>query len=470
MRMSSRTCLAVITMFLVLSACATAPVAVPSASEEEGSLLVYLQPFPAEAERIRFTLERIAAVREDGAEIALPLALTEFRGADLKRQRLIAAGPVPPGEYAGLSIVVKQAALRREDGDASLLVPDAPVRLSLPFKAARRRSLVLSLAFNYAASIGKGFLFSPVFSAVIPDRPVLGATGYVTNFGSDTITIFDRKTMKVAGTVPTGRGPRMTAIDQARGRAYVALSADDAIEVIDMALGEVISRIKLNTGDDPRELALTPDGAVLLTANYGSHSVSVIDPVSLLEVGRVPAGQGPGSVLIDRSGRIAYVFNALSSNITMIDVPNRSVIRNVATEPEPLRGDFNRKGDRLTVIFARSPHLVVLDTVTMAVVRREVVGAGVSSIKIDPRTDFLILGKDREATIALYDPFTYVPAVVIPVGGGPAYLGIDAEENNLYVVVPERRAVQIVNLVSRKIVGEIDVSESPSWAVVMGER
>jgi YVTN family beta-propeller protein len=470
MRPHHRIGMVVFASALVLSACATSPVATRPASEEEGTLLVYLQPFPPEAGRIRFTLERVSAVREDGTETALPLALTEFRGADPRRQRLVASGPVAAGEYAGLSVLVKRASLRREDGDASLLVPDVPVRIDLSFKAVRKKSLVLSLAFNYDASIGKGFLFSPVFSAVIPDRPVLGATGYVTNFASDTITIFDKKTMQVAGTIATGHGPRMAAIDQVRSRAYVVVSADDAVEVVDMAQGDIISRVRLSTGDDPRELALTPDGTVLMTANYGSNTASIIDPISLVELARIAVGQGPGSVLIDRSGRRAYVFNTLSSSITVIDVQNRSKIATISTEPEPLRGDFNRKGDRLTIIFARSPYIVVLDTVSLTAVRREFVGAGVSTVKIDPRTDFLILGKDREATIAVYDPFSYTPADVIPVGGGAAHLGIDGDENNLYVAVPERKAVRVVSLVSRRIIGEIEVSDSPSWVVVMGER
>jgi len=262
----------------------------------------------------------------------------------------------------------------------------------------------------------------------------------------------------------------MAVIDQLRSKAYVAASADDAVEVIDMAQGEIISRIRLSTGDEPRELALTPDGTLLITANYASNTASIIDPVSLVELGRIAVGQGPGSVLIDRSGRRAFVFNTLSSSITVIDVQNRSKIATFSTEPEPLRGDFNRKGDRLTVIFARSPYVVVLDTVSLTAVRREFVGAGVSTIKIDPRTDFLILGKGREATIAVYDPFSYTPADIIPVGGSAEHLGIDGDENNLYVVVPERKVVRVVSLVSRRVIGEIEVSESPSWVVVMGER
>ena len=41
---------------------------------------------------------------------------------------------------------------------------------------------------------------------------------------------------------------------------------------------EEIARVRLRPGDEPRELALAPDGRVLLVANGGSSSVSFVDP------------------------------------------------------------------------------------------------------------------------------------------------------------------------------------------------
>jgi len=68
------------------------------------------------------------------------------------------------------------------------------------------------------------------------------------------------------------------ALDQRTKRAYVALSGEDEVDVIDVANGEVVDRIKLSGGDRPRELALTPDGRTLLVVNTGSNTVSIIDP------------------------------------------------------------------------------------------------------------------------------------------------------------------------------------------------
>jgi hypothetical protein len=49
-------------------------------------------------------------------------------------------------------------------------------------------------------------------------------------------------------------------------------------------------------------------------------------------------------------------------------------------------------------------------------------------------------------------------------------MAIDNETNNLYLIVPERKVLMVVNLVTRKLVAEIDINERPSWVTVMGEQ
>src|SRR5512144_3164652 len=70
---------------------------------EEGEVFVYVQPFPQEAERLRFNLEGISAVQQDGTEIPLSLLFNKFEAPDVRRQRLVASGILPPGMYRGLS-------------------------------------------------------------------------------------------------------------------------------------------------------------------------------------------------------------------------------------------------------------------------------------------------------------------------------------------------------------------------------
>jgi len=437
---------------------------------DEGEVFVYLQPFPLQAERLKFKIEGLWALRSDGTKEELPLVLTDLSGAVVKRQRLFASGHLTPGSYRGFVVKAVKAVLSRDEGDADLLLPEEPVVIEFPFTVVRRKALLVTMSLPYPDVVIGGFRFSPSFVPSIPERPLLGLTGYVTNRDSHTITVFDKRAGLADAVIETDRGPAAICLDARARRAYVALSGEDAVDVIDMLNGEIIHRIQLSTGDRPEDVVLTSDGRTLLTVNTGSDSVSFIDPASLREDEKVRVGNGPRSIVIDPAGKRAFVFNNVSSSISVIDLQKKTVLVNIGTEPGPLRGQFNRKGDRLYVYYENSPYLVVFDPISFSVVRRLLVGPGVSSLKVDTTNDFFYLGRKNDDFVEVYDPFSLLPGDVIRVGGGAGYMTIDGEGNNLLAVLPDQKRLVIVNKVSRKIVSEIDIGDGATRVVVMGEK
>jgi YVTN family beta-propeller protein len=452
------------------SGCAGVSSVVKPPLEQEGEVFVYIEPFPQEAERLRFQLEELSAVRGDGTTVPLSLSLREFKRSDMGRQRLVASGRLSPGRYSGLSFRAKDATLRTEEGEAALLVSVEPLRVDFPFDIVRKKAVVLDLSLKYSESVKDRLRFTPSFSVVIPSRPLTTLTGYVTNHDSQTITVFDKRSGRVAGVIPTGNGPLGMALDQKLAKAYVALSGDDAIDQMDVTDGNMIKRLNLTIGDRPREMALTPDGRFLLTVNAGSSSVSIVDTLSLIEVNRITVGNDPRSVLIDPLGRRAYVFNTVSNTVTVIDIANKAAAAVISTEPGPIRGQFNRKGDRLYVIYEGNPYLTVIDPFSLSAIQRTFVGPGASSLKVNTTTDMIYLGRKHDSVVEVYDPFSLMPGDFIVVNSGVDYLTIDGEENNLIAVLPDKGTVTAVNLISKKVVFEIDVGDNASWVTMMGER
>ncbi len=108
-----------------------------------------------------------------------------------------------------------------------------------------------------------------------------------------------------------------------------------------MNTGDVLDRTRVSPGDRPREVALTADGLTLVSVNTGSSSVSFFDAPSLTRKERVDVGSGPGSLLVDASGR-AFVFNTLSNSISVIDISSRRLVGTISTDSAPLRGSSTR--------------------------------------------------------------------------------------------------------------------------------
>ena len=190
--------------------------------------------------------------------------------------------------------------------------------------------------------------------------------------------------------------------------------------MIDVTAVEVIDKINLSLGDHPQEMAITPDGKFLVTANTGSNTASIIDLFSLTEVSRVRVGNGPNSVLMDPSGRRAYVFNTLSNTISVIDMGAKALVTNISTDPSPLRGQFNRRGDRFYVINEIYAYLTVVDPFSLSILKRASVSAGLSAIKVDTNTDLIYLGSMRSPVVDIYNPSTYFPIDYVRAGAGIA--------------------------------------------------
>jgi YVTN family beta-propeller protein len=462
--------LLIVFLALLPSGCTVLPSTLKPALEDEGELFVYLQPVPEAAGKLKFTLGGLSLMAADGREIPLLLALSDFNTNTMTRQRFIAAGRVPPGQYLGLSFGVTKATLLGEEGEATLLVPEEPVKVPLSFEIGRKKAVVLSLSLRYTESVQTGFSFTPRFSLFIPVMPVSGLLGYVVNQGDNAVTVFDKKSGQIAAIIATDRGPEAVALDQKSRQAYLSLGEEDAVEVIDVTDGTFINRVHLKAGDGPRDVSLTPDGRRLLSLNARSRAVSIIDPDSAVEHSRVMVGEGPRRLLVSRTGERCFVFNRLSNTISVIDIANSAVAATISTEPGPLMGQFNRKGDRLYVINEGSPYLTIFDPSSLSVVKRVFVGNGLRVIKADTMTDLLYAYREGDSRIEVYEPFSLTPIDYIPAISGITDMIIDGETNNLFVLSAEKQKLVSISLVSKKITAEIDIGDRPSWVAVTGQR
>ena len=438
---------------------------------QEGEVVLYLQPMPQAAQKLRFVIEGIFAIRDDGFQAPFILVQDELDADELTGvQKRLASAILPPGIYSGISIRFKQAFVQTEEGDVTLRVADEPLRVQHPFDVMRRRASTLFLSLNAAGNVKGGVQFTPGFSLASSGRVLINLNGYVTNADSNFITVFNKKTMQVVDTIATSQGPMGLVIDQLRGRAYVAASRDNIIEVIDVFKGQIINRLRLNLKDRPIELAITPDGRTMVAVNNGSNTVSLIDTLSMIELAKIAVGEGPVSAVISPSGRRAFIMNTRASTISVIDLTQRNVSVTLGVEGSPLRAAFNREGSRLFVISRNSPYLTVIDLARVSVSEKVFIGLGALSIKVDDVTGLIYVGKRSGGEVMVIDPFALVFIDMIRVAGRAAFMTVDQEERNLFVAIPDRKMLQKINITSKKISAKIDVAEGAFAVAVMGER
>jgi DNA-binding beta-propeller fold protein YncE len=450
--------------------CTPPPPTYKAALEREGELHLYLQPLPQKAQGLEFSIAAASAIREDDAVIQLHQFLTELKGRALVGvQKRFASAPLPPGSYKGISVQIGTASLLGEEGMASLLVPDDPLFIEQEFTVTRRRASTLFLSLDPERLVSGGIRFVPRFFLTKPRRQLESLLGFATNSRSNVVSVFNKFTMEIVDTIATSSGPKGAVLDQRRGWVYIAVAADDAIEAIEVGTGEILRRVRLHAGDEPGEIALSADGEILVSANTGSRSVSVVETSSLGERGRVSLATEPTSVLVGRAGRRAYVLQAFANAISVIDLGRMELTATRAFDESPVRGAISKDGDLLFVITRNSPNLLVIDAVSLTLIERIFVGMQAASVKVDPKTGLIYVGK-RTGTIEVIDPSSLMPIDRFRVGGDAVFLAIDNDENTLLAVLPDRKTIQKLNLISKRLMGVIEVQEGSYAVVLMGER
>jgi YVTN family beta-propeller protein len=82
-------------------------------------------------------------------------------------------------------------------------------------------------------------------------------------------------------------------------------------------------------------MTLTKDGRTAFVALGSADYVAFVDTATRTIRDYVKAGKGPREVALNASESTLYVINALSNDLSIVDVPNHTVIETVHVGQSP---------------------------------------------------------------------------------------------------------------------------------------
>lgn len=140
---------------------------------------------------------------------------------------------------------------------------------------------------------------------------------YVTNGGSNTVTVLDVVNLRQDRMVRVGSNPTGVAINTKRNEVYVVNSGSDSVSVINTEKNAVAATIPVR--QRPYFISVSEDGTRAYVANSGSNNVSVIDLDKRREIAAIGVGEAPGNAKITPDGNTLVVSNRLSNSVSVID-------------------------------------------------------------------------------------------------------------------------------------------------------
>jgi YVTN family beta-propeller protein len=183
---------------------------------------------------------------------------------------------------------------------------------------------------------------APYGVALSPD----GGTAYVTNQGGASVSVLDLTGAQptVKASIAVGTHPNRVVLDAAHHALYVANGDSDTISVIDTATSKVARTIDLapyrnaQVGSNPDALALSGDGATLYVANSGNNDIAVVQTSTGRVTGLIPTGWYP-SAIIATADRL-LVANAKGLGAGPNDGPNHPNPYSTYTAPNQYSGSM----------------------------------------------------------------------------------------------------------------------------------
>ena len=213
------------------------------------------------------------------------------------------------------------------------------------------------------------------------------------------------------------------AVQERSGTLLVANRTGGSISLFDLATGVEMARVPIGPAI-PHEVAVSPDGRLALTGEYGPNDAPgrhlvVIDVAEGRLVARIDLGakSRPHSMVFMPDGRRAVVTLEQSDRIALVDVVDRLVLRTYPTG-------------------GREGHMVRLSP--------------------DGAQAF-VASRGAEGTLSVISLAGDAPPVVIPTGAGAEGLAVTPDGREVWVVNRIAKSISIVDAKLLKVTQTIDV-------------
>lgn len=311
----------------------------------------------------------------------------------------------------------------------------------------------------------------PVALAASPTRNEI----YVVNAGAEgvngSVSVIDAEHNAVVATIPVHRQPLSIDVDSDGARAYVANSGSNFISVIDLKSRREIAQF--STGAQPVAARIAPDGQTLVVANQNGNSVMVIDPAS----GQVRAlfGDCPGAaspVVLQDSSK-AFVACSAGHQVMVIALANSKARPNQPDQLETLmdvgRGPANLAlkpdGGEIFASNSVSNSVSEIYNTTDEVGDTYLIGADPVRGLVSPDNALLYVANLRSQEVTVYSIEDGKRVGAIHVGDAPAALAFSAAGHLLFVVDSGSGDVAVARTATQSLFTMLPAGRNPNAIV-----
>lgn len=249
------------------------------------------------------------------------------------------------------------------------------------------------------------------------------------------VEVIDTSTDKLVGTIMGTTGVHGIAVAGDLGRGFISDGGSNDVTVFDLKTLGVISKVK--TGQNPDAIIYEPVTHRVFTFNGKSSDATSIDAkTGAVIAASIPMGGKPEFAQVDGKGHI-YVNNEDKNEITEVDAANNLVAKRYSIAPcdSPSGLVIDPKGILYSV--CENKMMIVSDPVAGKVLASLPIGGGADGVAFDDGYAFSANGADGTITMVGMQGGKYSVVGTIPTQRSARTIGSDRTAHKLYLPAAE---------------------------------
>ena len=247
-----------------------------------------------------------------------------------------------------------------------------------------------------------------------------GSDVYFVGVPENSITVLDSESGDPVATIPVGEDPRWIQLSPEQFTAWVTNFGSDSISMIDTDTRSVLRTINLAPGSGPLGIAPGPWNEWLYVVNSTSDSLSRIWIPNESVMMTVDAGAGATHVAVSPDGELAYVTNQTDGTVSVIDTLSMELVTTIEGIPGAASVTFGDRGSKAYVTGCTdSGELYFIQTSDHTVTGSIPVGSDPVSVRLSPYGVSLFVANRGSGTVTIVDVRTETVRETVQVGNEP---------------------------------------------------
>ncbi len=328
-------------------------------------------------------------------------------------------------------------------------------------RLAAARCALLGLAFVFLSGLAAAQAVAP--AAAPASRAETPAPLFVLNSLDDSVSVIDPQTWTETRRIATGKQPHHLYLTPDEKSVIVANALSDSLTFIDPRTGQVQRTIRDIL--DPYHLRFSPDMKWFVTAANRLNHIDIYrwDGSTPVLSKRVVTAKTPSHLWIDSKSTTVYSTMQDSDELIALDLATQTIKWRIKTGPMPA-DVYGVPGDKLVLVaLTGGDALEAYDVSGKEPVRTKVIKTGVGAHAFRALGDgrHLLVSNRVANTISKLDMQTLEVVQRYAAPGGPDCIDVSRDGKLMYVSSRWARKLSVIDLVSGKLVRQVNVGKSP---------